>query len=981
MNKKRLHQLLIGLAVILLTLPIPITRLQAASVLTQSVGRLTVAPGVTMEILEPQLLKWEGKTQLSFRLNVTNNSASTVDLLRYGIGLSINGRSAFDAARLKGEEDGTRIAAKTNREFRFRSTVPAGTAFSDIRVTFKEWGLHYAGYFKSIGSLKLPATYQPAVPVGQDKIVIVEGSRLGISVQGLYENQSSDGRVYALSIQAENKGGRTMELPEYQYWLRTAKGDLYEMNAQESEAAKVSPKDRLAIDLYTSLPAKERGEPVELLIGTLEEDIPWVVCTLKLPASLKWTQLAPDTQKIHKLQSNNHDFTLVAGPLSISETTKTETKAGLILTLSNPGKYRIPVPDVRYFLEAEGLTYELESQQSDAGENIGALKQMKLTLNATLPQSVLKKKLHLLVIEQLDEEQDEAFYPLSRFPLVKAQEQKKSLDYRSSQTVEREGSSVTVSLEQLSNATEGAYHQVTGLFVFRNNGPLAADIPAYRFNAVLAGGRYEAAFEGTSEKPVARGETIRQPFTVSIPRQLELKDLHLVLEEPFSESETGLFTQTADFWIPGIMNSDLAAEKWIDLDVDSEKFQARLVRTTRLPMENEDILVSEIELISGDAKRRSVPQLQGTFVIDGLKAEAKTIVLDKVSSVTQATPLHVYMITPLSYSVSPEKVSLLLARKTDAEARTIGRFSLGTFEPITSYALQDVYRLGAVGSEMEVRLQDVTVYPGLSDDLIEIQMLQTNVNKRSQKLGALVGFLRDDRDVYYPLEFQSNAKQPRYGSLAIQSFSGRIPKGVKVDQLKLLLGTGVTESGLLEQEGAAAGYVQAGLYDLMEESANPAVALTNMNASPYAVHLNNLLAEQKSGYSGSLAFNARAVPMLAFDYFDDEHKLIVRIENNGLLLTEKEYALGGRSDTGTISVTDTKYRIDGLTTELTTPSLDISVYLQYKEERKLLGKQTIAANFVKGKETESGSSSGEESYKNSEAYWEWLRKKEIGEHE
>lgn len=134
---------------------------------------------------------------------------------------------------------------------------------------------------------------------------------------------------------------------------------------------------------------------------------------------------------------------------------------------------------------------------------------------------------------------------------------------------------------------------------------------------------------------------------------------------------------------------------------------------------------------------------------------------------------------------------------------------------------------------------------------------------------------------------------------------------------------------------------------LIEETGTAGAGLVGMNAGPYSLDIFNPLTKLVSGYNGTMEFMASLTKQLSFDSFDAEHKIIIQLENAGEIITTKEYGLNTAEDTSSFSLVSRKYKMEGISTSLTTPSLQVKVYLSYKGEKKLIGEQVVGVNFVK----------------------------------
>lgn len=287
-------------------------------------------------------------------------------------------------------------------------------------------------------------------------------------------------------------------------------------------------------------------------------------------------------------------------------------------------------------------------------------------------------------------------------------------------------------------------------------------------------------------------------------------------------------------------------------------------------------------------------------------------------------------------------MTVLLGRSEDNQNSNVAQFAIPKADSLKSYREGDTYTLDITGGESEIQLYQVLVYPGPAEDMIEIELVQRNLNKRSTVSNPLTGYLGTADGMYYPLEYESGSGAAiKYGGAAIQTLSGKVPKGTRPETLKLLLGVPVNGNGIVESGARAEAYVKPAIYSLMEERKSGNNGLANLNAGPYSLTLSNVAAKWTSTYSGAIEFNARLFRDTAFDDFDGKHKIVIRVENGGEVITQREFGLN-TDDDNSFTLTNGKFQVEGISTGNAGPLVQFKVYLSYKGGLKLLSTQTAA---------------------------------------
>lgn len=914
------------------------------NVAAKSVGKVYVGKNSYVEFLEPHLVQWGKNNVLSFKVRLFNGGQSTIDLLRYGITVATNAGGTSNALRQEDEETSTKVLPQLAKDYAFYTVVPNMTVLTGVRFGVKEWNINYPGFSKTIGTLKMPVKYTDSVPAGDGKITLVQSNQIRLSARDFYTYEMANKQMYTVTFSAESWGTQPVKLPDYSFWLQTETGELYPLEAGKDAELELKPKAKKVYDLNAALPKSVNARSFKLLAGSKEEDVNLITDVFVLQTAKSWDKLMAAKQTAYYIRPDEDQFSISAKPIYITETDLPQMTAGMEITLKNNGKHAANKPELAYFIEANQITYLMTDDEPDDSGALGALEQSTIFASAEIPRALKTYGMNLIVAKVLGDTDNPVYKPLLKLPLDKSEDTELTKADTITKTASKDGTSYTLDLSNVLGYVEGNKRVIQGTLTLVNTGEKSIKLPDYRVTGVAGQKyKYEGGFQGeTQSDPLTPKSRIKKVFQIELPQNVDLAGFKVLVEEPVQQDDDKLYRPVATFILPNLQNTLLAGSEWVYFSSGLGEFKVKRTSTMRLPVNGEDALVTEFELYSSGYEAASLPEFKASYYVNHTIVEADAIILDKVISASPDHPVSLQIVGKIPYSMSGGDMTVLLEQSENNLSQSIAQFAIPTMGSLHSYAANDTYTLDITGRESELQLYQVLVYPGTADDLIEIEMIQRNQNKRSTASNPITGYLQSEDGIYYPLEYENGSGTTvKYGGAAVQTLSGKVPKGTKPENLKLLMGLAVNKQGIADSGGNAEAYVKPALYSLMEENKNKDNGLTGMIAGPYTLSMSNVMAKLTSTYSGALEFNAVLTRAIAFDDFDEKHKIVIRLENGGEVITQREYGLN-TDDTNSFTMVDRKFQMDGIPTSFTSPLVQVKVYLSYKGELRLIGSQNAA---------------------------------------
>jgi hypothetical protein len=227
-------------------------------------------------------------------------------------------------------------------------------------------------------------------------------------------------------------------------------------------------------------------------------------------------------------------------------------------------------------------------------------------------------------------------------------------------------------------------------------------------------------------------------------------------------------------------------------------------------------------------------------------------------------------------------VKLILQEKADNQTLTsIGEFNY-TSELMKQPELKttESYDLLEAGRKAKITLNKVCSYSDSNSDLVYTEIQMVNSEKRFTSLARLSGYYKTVDERYYPAVVSEVQQTISPNGSVLLSFWSKMPKGVKTEDLQLVLGEAVTGSKISGINDKPDGFIKAVDFQLSEENKQVKSSLSNIDISPYSVTMSKMKATLGTNAGEILlSFNYGLVKKNeAYEAYPDGHKLIVEFE-------------------------------------------------------------------------------------------------------
>lgn len=918
------------------------------AVSTVTVGKIAVGQ-TTIEVIEPQLTNWGSSAVFSFRVRVTNNSSQPEKLMRFDFKVA-TGQGAAIAAKLASKDISTTIKSNSYQEFQYYAEVTSRETLGNLKLVVSEWNIHYADFTKKLGVIAIPASYRPTVGIGESKTTQINRQQVNLSTSHFYSFDHSDHMSLSLNLHVQNWGKSKLEMPQYAYYLKSAEGVLYELKQLEQASQAVESKGHRSMMLYTTVPKKMGNQKFQLLIAQKAGGDGAVYASqygFEIGTPQSWKAMKPSSAPV-SIAFNEGQFMFSLNKAeSASYDGDGTAQIAATFQIKNTRQLSLPLPKLTAFYDINGIRYDA---QLTIGNETGRLLPQAVAsahMIAEIPNGLVAGKKTLYVMEVLAEGDSPVYRPLFAYQVEQQASPDDSTSLYGYKFIQKHGVELALNIESITVQKAGSQQKVNGIINIENIGNRSVQLGQYRVSLLTnAGMAYnEQSGEGSSGTTLQPGFAHSKTFELTLPANASLTQASVRLEEAVVDNNDDFYRPVASFIISSAGELAAVQNKWSDLISDSGTYRMKTVSTNRLPLEDKDIIVTEVQVKGRGREALPPPQLSAGYILDGqTKIEAVIVPMDDIASIAGQT-LTYQVIGELPYSSVVRKAALSISIEGSARKSAL-EFNISSMSPVQSYDKDQLYAVGAIGNSSEVNLLHVQTYKGDRDDLIEVQFLQKSLNKRSVQPNQLVGYMVGADETYYPLTFSEQSAKMNNGEYAVLSATAKVPGGTKSGSLQLLLGQGVSGGKLAKGSGSASGYVRAVRYQLPVEAEAVAVAeapstttgLKMLDISPYALTVHAVRPKVSTGIL-TYDLEAELVKKMEFHFFESKHELVVELVDNKGNKSEESFFINNGSSGQQLRLGKEVYELQALAFEAASR---VNFYVRLDGYKKLLASTAVA---------------------------------------
>ena len=342
------------------------------------------------------------------------------------------------------------------------------------------------------------------------------------------------------------------------------------------------------------------------------------------------------------------------------------------------------------------------------------------------------------------------------------------------------------------------YYKPDVRMVLKNEGKSTVELPDIKFFIQTSEGLIyplqASGIKGTTLDPLMEKEF---QMTASIPIQVSEQGWRIVVAIPFNEGKEHI--SVAQFELPKAdlqTGSDL--EKYYTFTNAHGVYDVKLNAIHRLPIEDEDLVASNLTIRNSSDQSLPVPDLAAKYILDD-KIEVSALVINsnKMIALQPGQSMDVQVTGRIPYTYDVSKVQLILQEKDTANNSTLDLISFthaGPFAQIPQIRWGEDIKITDIGYRSSLKFRDVMVFKGSGADILAAQILVTNEEKRAAEILPLAGYFEKEDGTVYNATIQLLSEKVSPSGNALLYAWAAVPKDADLSGVRVVIGKAVTES-------------------------------------------------------------------------------------------------------------------------------------------------------------------------------------------
>lgn len=434
-------------------------------------------------------------------------------------------------------------------------------------------------------------------------------------------------------------------------------------------------------------------------------------------------------------------------------------------------------------------------------------------------------------------------------------------------------------------------HDIDIEFVLRNTGKYDMTLSNYQFYLqTAAGSLYKLTPDSDHTASIVLRPQILETVDLSIelPSTVKVTGAKLIVTQAIGEGDAAVSLPVAKFKLGFSTTSNVATDTYLYKN-GSYSYQMKVASINRYAWSNSDNIISKLTITNTGTTSVPIPAITGAFYVDSsTEITTKALPLTTQLSIPAkgSVTLYYYGTVPSNYVLSDLKFKLF---KTEGDKKT----ELAALKTTTAATAKVVpagtsYVLDVNGEKTSAAVTSFRVFNGEYNNMYAIYMDVSNINVRAQLTDKWIGYLEASNGSLYETKLTKTSNTINPGQKEQIIVTAEVPKGVSLTGSTLLLGTAFNDAGLIKNEDAAKGYVNAARFQLpVEESVTS--KFDNIRVGPYQIDISYLTA-YLNGTNFALDVKSEVKRDSNYDAFSSK-TLTIAVEDESINLTMFEVTI------------------------------------------------------------------------------------------
>jgi hypothetical protein len=352
-------------------------------------GTVDIGGGNAISVEQAAILPTDDGQIVVFTLNVQNNSAQDLQFINYWVRLESKSGAHYSVNLMPQDKDKNRIPAYSSQKIHFYSKVSSNVNLHDLKFRIIEWDFSAANFEREHGVVSISDDYSYVTPVDVPRTLELAGTTLRTSITRVTAGKNDKYMTPALTFRMENTGVKSAVIPDYHYYIRTADGLQYPLEAAGlSKDTAIYPRFDKEIQLTGTLPADTPTEGWQLLItqqdDTAKLTIPTAFYQMPQPDTGDTGVVGADTVKKLEVGSNTLETSVKKVITNKNDKMYSST---VFFSMKNTGQTSVSLPKYQFTLKtADGLAYPVAAELDNV--SIDPQVSREIQLQASVPVEV-----------------------------------------------------------------------------------------------------------------------------------------------------------------------------------------------------------------------------------------------------------------------------------------------------------------------------------------------------------------------------------------------------------------------------------------------------------------------------------------------------------------------------------------------------------------------------------------------------------------
>jgi len=669
---------------------------------TPAIGKVSLGGASYIEIKGVQQL---GRT-VRFTVSLYNGGATELQFIDYWVRLRSAGGSQFSPTLFEADKDKNRVAPKTTETFSFYASVSDTTKLSDLTFDIIKWDFSVSSFQRTLGSLKIPAMYQPVTPAGSLLSTSINGVPAKAQVKRSSISKTSDKYIASIVFEFENAGSKSFAIPAYEYAIVTADGLTYPLTVSGlPQNASLHPRFKEEITLRGELPASLENKNWKLVLSEKQGD------TMTVPSMSFFLPASTAGEVSDSVAIGSAKDLLVTDQKIEAKVTRTVRNendknflAAIRFSFKNTGTKPVTLPKYTFQIETSaGLRYPVTADLNNV--SVDPLVEREIEMRATVPNSVGKDGWKLILNEPADASDPASdVSQLAKFDLPN--DNPIGLDQGSAYSYSNEAGTYSIQFENVQRVPWEDEDILSASFEIKNPGKTSLPVPEIVGYFMLDDKiKVEATMlQKDTVLAIKPGGSINLQLYGKIPYTYEYSDLKVYLQEKTGTGE-GDVANIVDFTAKGTSNKlpvvKIGQKHKIEGVGRATEISVRDVRSYEGTDSN--LFTTLIDMKNLEKRFNDLTKLYGYYTTaDGNVYPAE--ISNTTSKVLPSGVASVLISAPMSKAVDLTKLELVLG-----EAVTGGKFTSNG--EADSFVNAVAYQLPSEPKEPKTEFDQLTFFP------------------------------------------------------------------------------------------------------------------------------------------------------------------------------------------------------------------------------------------------------------------------------